>query len=116
MAGPYTHTLKFSNGQVLNVYLAANAAVGTYAPCELNGAAASTSQIYFKFKESVVLVDNYGSDTAGQLEIVADDDPTGRFIITDASMSSTNSARVNVPRTFRAGVTYKLLQRVAGAA
>lgn len=116
MAGPYTATAKFSNGQVLKVYLAANQAVGTYPGVEINGAATATSQPFFKFKESVTLVDLYTDETAGQFEIVADDDPSGKFWCLDASIAPTNNGRITIPLLFRANVTYKLLTRIAGAA
>lgn len=116
MAGPYNSVLKFSNGEVLNVYQAANCAVGTELPVNKLGAAASTSQVYFKFKEPVELIDFYSANTAGQFEIVADDDPTGKMLVTDASVASTNNGRVTPRLTFRALVQYKLIERVAGAA
>lgn len=116
MVGPYTFTAKFSNGQVLKGYLAANQAVGTYPAVELNGAAVSGGSPFFKFKESVTLVDLYTDETAGQWEIVADDDPSGKFWCLDASIAATNNGRITVPLVFRAGVQYKLLTRIAGAA
>lgn len=116
MAGPYNSVMKFSNGEVLNIYQAANVAVGTELPVNKNGAAVVGSQVYFKFKENVDLIDFYSANTAGQFEIVADDDPTGKMLVTDAAVASTNNGRVTPRLTFRGGVQYKLLERVAGAA
>lgn len=112
----YTVTAKFSNGQVLRAHCPTSMAVGTYLPVELNGAVAATSEKTFKFKQNVQLVDLYTDQTAGQIEIVADDDPTGTMWATDAAIAATNNGRVTVPTTFRGGVTYKLLVRIAGAA
>lgn len=117
MAGPYHHFLKFSNGQVLDIYLAANVAVGVELPVNINGPAASTSLPYFRFSQAVRLVDSYNNgETAGQFEFIANDQPTGRYIFSDASNLNTNTARVTVPIGFRPGVQYKLIVRTAGAA
>lgn len=112
----YTITAKLSNGQILRAHMPTAAPVGTYLPVELNGAVAATSEKSFKFKQPVRAIDIYTDQTAGQVEIVADDEPTGSMIATDAAIAPTNVARVTVPVDFRAGVTYKLLVRIAGAA
>lgn len=112
----YTVYAKFNNGQVLQAHCASSMAVGTYMPVELNGAVASTSEKSFKFKENVTLVDLYTDETAGQCEIVSDDEPSGKHWLLNASIAPTNTARVTVPLVFRAGVQYKLLVRAAGAA
>lgn len=112
----YTVYAKFSNGQVLQAHCATSVAVGTYLPVELNGPVAATSEKSFKFKENVTLVDLYTDQTSGQVEIVADDDPTGKHWLLNASIAATNTARVTVPLQFRGGVQYKLLVRAAGAA
>lgn len=119
MAGPYYTTIKGKDGRVINVYHAANAAVGTYLPVEVNGGVASTSEKSFTIKVPFTIDDWFttvvDASPAHQVEIVKNDDPTGRFLIPSAAMASTNNARRVQELTLTPG-TYKLMVRVAGPA
>lgn len=121
MAGPYYTTIKAKDGRVLNVYHPANAAVGSSLNVELNGGVTSTSEKTFTIKPGTVFtIDDLMSTVpdaapAHQVEIVKNDDPTGRFLVLNAAMASTNTARRVQELTLTAGV-YKLLVRVAGPA
>lgn len=112
----YTVTAKFSNGQILRAHCPTSAPVGSYLPVELNGGVTATSEKTFTFRENVQLVDLYTDQTAGQVEIVKNDDPSGKMWALDASIAPTNNARIVVPLGFEAGKQYKLLVRIAGAA
>lgn len=120
MAGPYTLRMKFDNGTIVNGYVAGGNTVGTLIPVEINGGAVSTSEKSFKLKQGAVLRDlttNVPDAAAGtpsaMLEIIADDDPKGKYLTLDASQSTTNTARYTPALEFRAGVTYKLSVKVA---
>lgn len=112
----YKHTVKFSNGQVLRVWYPTTAPVGGDLPVEINGEVTATSQVTFKLDSDAVIIDNYTDNTAGMHEFIADDKPTGRYLVSDASMAATNTARVNIPLKLRGGVSYKLRTRAVGAA
>lgn len=119
MAGPYYTTLKSTDGRVLNVYHAANQAVGTYLPVEMNGGVVSTSEKSFTINQPFTIDDWYTTVVDGtpnhQVEIVKNDNPTGRFLIPSAAMAATNNARKVQRVTLSPGV-YKLLTRVVGPA
>jgi hypothetical protein len=112
----YESVMKFKSGKVLRLHHATSCPVGTELPANLNGAVAATNGVYVKFSRDQQLADYYSSNTAGQFEVIRDDDPTGVMFVTDASVANTNNARVTPEVTFQAGVTYKFVQRVAGAA
>lgn len=116
MVGPYESVMKFKSGKVLRIHQAASVAVGTELPVNLNGAVAATNGTMFRFTTPQTLSDFYTANTAGQFEIIADDEPSGVMFVTDAASVNTNQARVIPEITFRAGVNYKFIERVAGAA
>lgn len=117
MAGPYTLRMKFADGKVLDAYIAGSNAIGTLLPVDLNAAVASTSEKSFKLPGGGVLIDYYtnvpDASPGAKVEIIADESPTGKYLTLDASMASTNQARVVPKLTFRDGVIYKLSVKVA---
>lgn len=116
MAGPYSANIIFSNRRRLSIYLAANVAVGTYLPCEINGAAVAGSPTSFRVPEDgMMAVDMITTETAGEFQIIADGVPTNRFIQVDASQAAT-AIRPPINLKFRRGVNYQLQMTVAGAA
>lgn len=119
MAGPYYTTVKSKDGRVLNIYHAASVTVGTYLPVEVNGGVVSTSEKSFTIKENFTIDDLFSSvidaTPPHQVEIVKNDDPSGKFLVLNAAMASTNSGRRVQELTLTPG-TYKLLTRVAGPA
>lgn len=121
MAGPYTSTFRLSNGQSLRVYQAANAAVGTYCPVEINGEVASTSPTDFEVKSPCIVQDIITPNTAGIVEIVGGGVPSGITFLLDASFTATQpnrQAALPGPTTYQMvpGRRYRLVQRTAGAA
>lgn len=121
MAGPYTSTFRLSNGQVLRVYQAANATVGSYAPCEINGEVASTSPVDFEVKSPCYVQDIISPQTAGIVEIYGGQVPSGIMFLLDATWVTTNSNRaasLPAPGTYLMvpGKRYRLYQKTAGAA
>lgn len=119
MAGPYKGTFYFKNGRQLSFYQAANVAVGTPLPCEVNGEAASTSDTFFMVPAGEIweVSDMTTLNTAGQVQIMRENLPTGKFFPTDATRSpATGTVRPNLPFTFVPGVRYKLIESVQGAA
>lgn len=119
MAGPYYTTIKSKDGRVLNLYHAASQAIGTYIPVEVNGGVLSTSEKAFTIKEPFTIDDLFttviDATPPHQVEIVKNDDPTGKFLVLNAAMASTNTGRRVQELTLSPG-TYKLLTRVAGPA
>lgn len=119
MAGPYVGTFYFTNGRQLSFYQAANVAVGTPLPVETNGIALSTSDTFFMVPAGEVWVvdDMVTSNTAGQVQVMKENFPTGKFFATDATRSpSTGTVRPRIPMTFVPGVRYKFVESVQGAA
>lgn len=119
MAGPYVSNFYFRNGKRLSVYQAANAAVGTYLPCEISGVAASTSSVEFSVPAGEVweVVDFVSPNTAGEFEIIKDGASTDKFVPTDATRAATaGNNRFPISLVFVPGPRYKLRESVAGAA
>lgn len=116
MAGPYYTQIKSTDGRVINVYHAGSDAIGKYLNVEMNGAVTSTSKQQFTIKEPFTIDDWFtnvpDASPAHQLEIVKDDDPKGRYLVCNASMAGTNTARRVQRLTLSPGV-YNLLVRVA---
>lgn len=119
MAGPYYTTIKSKDGRVINIYHAASVAVGKYLPVEQNGGVASDSAITFTISTPFLIDDWYttvpDATPNHQIEIVKNDNPTGRFLVPCAAMAATNNARKVQELGFTPGV-YKLVVRVAGPA
>jgi hypothetical protein len=108
-----------SNGQVLQIYLAANAAVGTYLPCDITGViAASTSPQDFRVASPCFINDlDAGLAVGGSMEINANGQPSGVIIPTTAAFLATNSGRPSLKHIgLRPNVTYRLQMRTVGAA
>lgn len=119
MAGPYYTTIKGTDGRVINVYHPASAAVASNLPVELNGGVTSTSEKVFIIKTPFTIDDWFttvvDATPMHQVEIVKNDDPTGRYLIPGAAMSATNNARKVQRLTLTPG-SYKLTVKVAGPA
>lgn len=121
MAGPYSSTFRLSNGQNLRVYQAANSAVGTYLPVEINGEVSSTSPTDFEVKSYCYIQDIITPQTAGIIEIVGGGVPSGITVLLDASFTAAQpnrAASLPAPGTYQMapGRRYRLQQKTAGAA
>lgn len=118
MAGPYVGSIYFLNGRRISVYQAANAAVGSYLPCETAGVATSTSSYEFSVPQGEVwqITDFTTGNTAGEFEVIVDGQPSGRYIPTDASRAPAAANRPPISVTLVPGKRYKLRETVAGAA
>lgn len=119
MAGPYTGYIQFSNGQTLQIYFAANAAIGSYLPAEINGAVASTSPTDFEVASPCRIIDFTTDETAGLMNVISSGSPTNINIPTTAKYAVTvvgRAASLPVNRVFVPGKRYRLQMKVAGAA
>lgn len=121
MAGPYTSSFRLSNGQILRVYQLANAAVGSYAKCEINGEVASTSPDDFEVSSPCYIQDIITPQTAGIVEIYGSSKPSGIQILLDATYTTSNNNRAaSLPAgntyTMVPGKRYRLYQKTVGAA
>lgn len=119
MAGPYVGTFYFKNGRQLSFYQAANVAVGTALPVEVNGQAGTTSDTFFMVPAGEIweVLDMTTSNTAGQVQIMRENLPSGKFFATDSTRSpATGTVRPAIPLTFVPGVRYKFVESVQGAA
>lgn len=119
MAGPYTGYLQFSNGQTLQVHFAANVAIGTYLPVEINGAVASTSPTDFEVASPCRIVDFTTDETAGLMNVISSGTATTVNIPTTAKYAVTANGRISslpTNRIFVPGRRYRLQMKVAGAA
>lgn len=121
MAGPYTTTMRLSNGQVLRVYQAANQAAGTYCPVEINGEVASTSPIDFEVKSPCFIQDIVSPQTSGIVEIYGGQQASGINFVLDATWVVTNPNRLAslpAPGTYTLvpNRRYRFYQKTAGAA
>lgn len=121
MAGPYTSTFRLSNGQNLRVYQLANAAVGTYARCEINGEVSATSPDDFEVSSPCTIQDILTPQTAGIIEIIGGGKPSGISILLDATFTSANPNRLaSLPPassyTMVPGRRYRFAQKTVGAA
>lgn len=119
MAGPYVGTFYFTNGRQLSFYQAANVAVGTAIPVEVNGPATSTSDTFFMVPAGEVwqVQDMVSANVAGQIQIMKENLPSGKFFPTDATRAATaGNQRPNLPFVFVPGIRYKFVESVQGAA
>lgn len=121
MAGPYTTTWRLSNGQILRTYQAANAAVGSYSKCEINGEVSSTSPDDFEVSSPCFVQDIITPQTAGIVEIYGGGRPSGIQFMLDATYTTSNNNRMaSLPagNTYMMvpGKRYRLYQKTAGAA
>lgn len=113
--------LKFSNGQVLSVYQAANQAVNTNPVCTFQGvASAATLTIDFSPAATTTLIDIVvpAALTAGGIEFynVTKGRRSERGENHLEAYLTTNTTRRPAPITLVAGNTYRLIQTVAGNA
>lgn len=121
MAGPYSTTFRLTNGQILRVYQAANAPVGSYANCSINGEVASTSPVDFEVKSPCQIMDIVTPQTSGIIEIEGGGVASGIKILLDATYTTANYNRqASLPPrdsyTLVPGRRYRLYQVTAGAA
>lgn len=121
MAGPYTTTIRLTNGQIIRAYQLANAAVGSYANVSINGEVASTSPTDFEVKSPCTIMDIVTPQTAGIIEIEGGGVASGIQILLDSTYTTANNNRqLSLPPkdayTLVPGRRYRLYQKTAGAA
>lgn len=97
------------SGQIKTVstYNAANGAVGTYLPVDTSQIATANSPNEFNPATDCILKDWQAGAASGEVQIIADGNPTGFFLGYDAQQPSNAGRAIPLGYQFVAGVTYR---------
>ena len=99
--------MTFASGKTLSAYSAENAAVGSFAKLDKNGIATANSPDEVVFSENDIITDIFFDAISGAVEIIKNDNPTGRIIFAKTNQAS-NAGRQHHQIGLQAGVSYRL--------
>ena len=99
--------ITFQSGKVLTAYAPASAPVGSFLKLDKHGIAHANSPDEIVFNENDVITDVFFDAIGGAVEIINNDNPTGKLLFAATNQAS-NAGRKKHSLIISKGVSYRL--------